>query len=75
MGTEGYVAIVNQIEDSSFDDSSKASPIYQIIRDVVSVVQQFAVPNQNRVYLRYVLLNKKQSFQFLMNDSHQSRIE
>lgn len=55
MGMEGYIAIVNQIEDSSFDDSSKASPVYQIIRDVVSVVQQFAVPNQNRVYLRYVL--------------------
>lgn len=53
IGTEGYVAIVDNFDETSTDNNIEMSPIYQITKKGVNAVQYFSVPNQNRVYLRY----------------------
>lgn len=49
LGTNGYVAVVNHIDDN--DRLRDASPVYQITNDTVTVVQFFAQRQQNHVRL------------------------
>lgn len=57
LGANGYVVVVSHQDDiDSFDDVAEASLVYQITGDDVKVVQQFAMPNQNQMNLRYRFL-------------------
>lgn len=54
MGSEGYIAVVNEITHDHFDDVSEGSPIFQLKNDEVIPVQYFVQPRQNRMhFLKY----------------------
>lgn len=53
MGSVGYVAISNTIENDVVD-LDEASPVFQVTADSVTVVQYFSMPFQNKIYLRFV---------------------
>lgn len=55
MGTVGFVAIVNYIENIT-QNPLNGSPVYQIKGDHVEIVQYFKAPHQHRSYLRYTLI-------------------
>lgn len=50
MGTEGYIAVVNEVKSEHYDDISEGSPIFQLKNNVVIPVQYFARPRQNRMH-------------------------
>lgn len=51
VGTEGFVAIVNDIDQSANNDINDGSPVYMIKNNQVNPVQYFTQPNQARVQL------------------------
>lgn len=48
MGTEGFIAVVNNIESEHYDDISEGSPIFQLKNDQIVPIQYFVQPHQNR---------------------------
>lgn len=50
MGNTGFVAIVNDMENSSYNDvAGEGSPVFQLKNDQMMPVQYFVKPRQNRV--------------------------
>lgn len=52
MGSIGYVAIVNSVPETIYQDITEGSPVFQILNDRVNVVHFFATPFQHSVHLR-----------------------
>lgn len=51
MGTEGYIAVVNNIQSGKYIDIGDGSPVFQLKNDQTIPMQYFAAPHQNRVQL------------------------
>lgn len=50
-GTEGFVAVVNDIASIGYNDINDGSPVYQVKNNQVNAVQFFTQPGQVRVQL------------------------
>lgn len=50
MGSEGYIAVVNQLNATLDDNSTEGSPIFQLKDDKVVPVQYIGRPYQRRVH-------------------------
>lgn len=54
MGSEGFIAVVNNIESKHYDDISEGSPIFQLKDDQINPIQYFVRPRQNRAqFVKY----------------------
>lgn len=51
MGNEGYVAIVNSINQMHYNNIDEGSPVFQLKNDEMIPVQYFTKPRQTRVQL------------------------
>lgn len=51
MGTEGYIAVVNNIKSNKYTDIGDGSPVFQLKNDQLIPIQYFTTPHQNRVQL------------------------
>lgn len=75
MGTEGYIAVVNEITSDHYDDASDASPIFELKNDQIVPVQYFAQARQNRMHFlkHHDELLMWQTFQSGAQPNHKSR--
>lgn len=55
MGSDGFIAVVNDIKSDQYDDISEGSPIFQLKNDQIIPIQYFVRPHQNRVqFVKYL---------------------
>lgn len=74
MGEIGYIAVVNTIEDTHFQDITNGSPVFQVFNDRVTVVHYFVTPFQHTVYLRKYGPNMYLFQTFSNHKSHQKQM-
>lgn len=51
MGTEGYIAIVNDLRSSKYSNIAEGSPVFQLKNDQIIPMQYFTKPYQSHVHL------------------------
>lgn len=51
MGTEGYIAVVNDIKSSKYSNIGEGSPVFLLKNDRIIPMQYFTTPYQSHVHL------------------------
>lgn len=51
MGTEGYIAVVNDLRSSKYSNIAEGSPVFQLKYDRIIPMQYFTTPYQSHVHL------------------------
>lgn len=50
MGTEGYIAVVNDLKNSKYSNIADGSPVFQLRNDRIIPIQYFTTPYQSHVH-------------------------